>query len=318
MAEKFAAEIEAFRKFKARANKANESEKALDTRIGTIEKGTEAFEDAAQIGLRITVLEKLSEDLQANRSTFEDLSKEAAQFVTNHRDFAAESDEVKTVTDLLSKSRMLNAERVIMAKDQLIKAKKKLADAEKSFEAIDTAWAKVDGEIDQSEKMARAMQNSMNQLLADAKRALSASNRADLAEAQKVARGTKPLMGDSDTELKASLAKVQKQAAQNPMEIVRLKAQFADAATRIAEIGKLQEGTGKVRTQLLAMSIKTDVRKVAATLGVTSSSVFPKLEKALDLDDAGMARALEDALKAAGKPMKGKDAVDKLKKAHLI
>ncbi len=318
---KFVVELALWVKFRPAAKTEIDRERELRERLGKLLKGRDESDDPNQIELLATGLKKTHDDMVENLAQIESLIAELKEFTANNPDFVEEYDEVKSLSDDLSNARLISGNQAVKAKQAMLDANKALAQAKRGSHEIEIEWTKVDAAIDAAESNAADRFDSVKQALADGKSAEAAHDIAALQQAQAVGMMANILQANSTAPLKEMFAKFNKSlaAAEFAKEVTeKLRPQLAAAEKKIGDIGRKYESIAQMQRQLGALKVKIDMHKVAAALGGVAANVLPKIEKALSLDPTGMVRALEEALKSAAKPMKGKDAVDKLKKAKLI
>ncbi len=316
-------ELQLWMKFRVAVMAEVATSRQLRQRFDEIVKDDELspVSEPVQFEVRIAGLEKVRkdaiEDLKSIEASIADLNK----FMADNPDFVEDYDEVKKLGDTLGYERANIAGLPELAMAAAEKARKALAKARKGTTEVQVQWTKVSAEIDAAERELDVEATALTAVLRTAKAAVAAHDTAKLKSAQGSPIASGGVTLETAAQAKALMAEFYKKLHASPSaheQAEVMKVEIAATERQIADIARKGEANQKMRKEILSLAIKADVHKAAAALGLPASAPLQKLEKALALDPAAMPRALEELTKAAGHPMKGKDAVDKLRQAKVI
>jgi len=238
-------------------------------------------------------------------------------------DFEADEQEIEQLQLKLTKAKTLLADQIVKAKDLEDKAaagaKHNLESEKSAHRDWDTLIALFESQLATAVKAVKELKKAQQ----DGEAAVKARDAAAL----KAARAVGEYFIISEEVMQGKLLKKRVNEFLSKYDLDNFSKDFLqemakDRATTVdvfdQRAQQLMTEMSKLKAAILKLAIEPpNAAKATAALGF-KATFNTKVEAALKLDDAKMAKALEDLAKQAGVKASGKELVEKLKKAKLL
>ena len=237
--------------------------------------------------------------------------------------FEADADDIEKLRERLTKTRDDMADCLVKAK-KLEDAAKTASDAgDKTEKTAHREWDVLISEFERATALVDMMLKKMRARVVEAEAAVKARDVAALKTIQETMRE----FASNPDVVRGKLLLKRTNEFLSKYDLDTLSRAFVDEmakdrATTVGEYDKhaqaLEQEAEKLVAQVAKLKIAPrDAVKATAVLGFKANFIA-KVDKALELDDAKLPKALEDIAKQAGVKATGKELVEKLKKAKLL